>query len=67
MRDPDPAQHSRTPKSILGLLPIAAYLVSGIMMLAGQPSSLLLAAAGCLLAIVSAILVSWIVLVEVLR
>lgn len=67
MRDPDPAQRARIPKSILGLLPVAAYLTSAIMMLAGQPSSLLFAAAGCLLAIVSAILVSWIVLVEVLR
>ena len=67
MRDPDPAQHARIYKSILGFLPIGAYLASGIMMVGSQPSSLLLAAAGCLLAIVSALLISWIVLVEVLR
>lgn len=67
MRDPSPAQQSRILKSILGLLPIAIYLAAGTMMVGDQPGGLLLAAAGCLLALVSAILVSWIVLVEVLR
>lgn len=67
VRAPDPAQHARVPTSILGFLPIVAYFAAGIMIVGGQPTGLLLAAAGCLLAIVSAILVSWIVLVEVLR
>ena len=67
LRDPDPAKRSRISKSTFGFLPIVSYLVSGIMMLGGQPSSLLLAAVGGILAMVSGILVSWIVLVEVLR
>ncbi|MFD6812651.1 hypothetical protein [Enteractinococcus coprophilus] len=67
LRDPDQAQGGRISKSTLGFLPVVAYLVSGIMMVSGQPSSLLFAAAGGILAIVSGILVSWIVLVEVLR
>lgn len=67
LRDPDQAQRGRISKSALGFVPVAAYLVSGIMMVSGQPSSLLLAAVGSILAIVLAILVSWIVLVEVLR
>lgn len=67
LRDPEPQQRARIPKSVLGALPIAAYLTAGLMMLGGLPNGLLLAAVGCLVAIVSAILVSWIALVEVLR
>jgi hypothetical protein len=63
----DPQQRARVAKSALGILPIAAYLAAGSMMAQGLTGGLMLAAAGCLVAIVSAILVSWIVLVEVLR
>lgn len=63
----DPQQRARVAKSALGILPIAAYLAAGSMMAQGLTGELMLAAAGCLVAIVSAILVSWIVLVEVLR
>lgn len=66
-QDPEPEDRARIAKSVLGFLPIAAYLVAGAMVVAEHPSGLLLAAAGALLAIVSAILISWIVLVEVLR
>lgn len=66
-RDPDPAQHARAAKSVLGFLPIAAYLAAGAALVAGHESGLVLTAVGCLIAIVSAILISWIVLVEVLR
>lgn len=65
--DPDPAARARLPKSVLGFLPILAYLAGAIAVMAAHPSGLLLAAAGCLLAIVAAIVVSWVVLVEVLR
>ncbi|WP_404435845.1 hypothetical protein LG322_11970 [Microbacterium aerolatum] len=67
VRDPEPAQRARAAKAVLGFLPIAAYLAAGIALIAGSDSGLVLAATGCLLAIVSAIVVSWVVLVEVLR
>lgn len=66
-RDPAATRRERIAKSIPGFLPVAAYLAAGIAAIAGHPSGLLLAAAGCLLAVVSAILISWIALVEVLR
>ncbi|UOQ59258.1 hypothetical protein MUN76_09325 [Leucobacter rhizosphaerae] len=65
--DPEPAQHARAAKSVAGFLPILAYLAAGIALTAGHESGLVLAAAGCLIAIVAAVLISWIVLVEVLR
>lgn len=66
-RDPDPADRARPLKYLIGFLPILAYLAAGVMVWVGHPSGLHLAAAGCLLAIVSAIVVSWVALVEVLR
>ena len=66
-RDPATEDRARVAKAVLGFLPIAAYLAAGALLVAGQPGGLMLAAAGALLAIVSAILISWIVLVEVLR
>lgn len=67
MKDPAPEQRARLPKSVLGFIPITAYLGGGAALLAAQPVGLILAAAGGVVAIVSAILVSWIALVEVLR
>ena len=67
LRDPDQSQRDRISKAALGFVPVAAYLVSGVMMVSSHPTGLILAAAGGILAIVSGILVSWIVLVEVLR
>ena len=66
-RDTDPADRARPLKYLVGFLPIAAYLVAGVFVAVGHPVGLYLAAAGCLLAIVSAIVVSWVALVEVLR
>jgi modulator of FtsH protease len=66
-RDTDPADRARPLKYLVGFLPIAAYLVAGVFVAFGHPVGLYLAAAGCLLAIVSAIVVSWVALVEVLR
>ncbi len=65
--DPDPADRARPLKYLVGFLPLAAYLAAGVLVWAGHPAGLHLAAAGCLLAIVSAIIVSWVALVEVLR
>lgn len=66
-RDPSPADRARPLKYLIGFLPLAAYLVAGVLVAVGHPSGLYLAATGCLLAIVSAIVVSWVALVEVLR
>ena len=57
-RDTDPADRARPLKYLVGFLPIAAYLVAGVFVAVGHPVGLYLAAAGCLLAIVSAIVVS---------
>jgi len=65
--DPSPEDRARPLKYLVGFLPIAAYLVAGILAWSGHPAGLYLAAAGCLLAIASAIVVSWVALVEVLR
>ena len=65
--DDHPAARAKLPKSVFGFLPIAAYFIAGCAVLLGHPAGLSFAAAGCLLAIVAAIVVSWVVLVEVLR
>jgi len=65
--DTDPADRARPLKYLIGFLPIIAYLVAGVLVALGHPAGLYLAAAGCVLAIVSAIVVSWVALVEVLR
>lgn len=65
--DPAPQQRARFAKSVLGWLPVAAYVAAGVLLVLGGPSGLVLTAAGCLLAVIAAIVVSWVVLVEVLR
>jgi hypothetical protein len=63
-----PENRMRPLKSVLGFLAPLAYLVGGVLLIAGAGSAALaLFAAGSILAIVAALLVSWIVLVEVLR
>ena len=65
--DHEPATRAKGAKSIFGFLPIAAYLAGAAAVLLGHPAGLFLAAAGSILAISAAIVVSWVVLVEVLR
>ncbi|WP_258185913.1 hypothetical protein [Microbacterium sp. PAMC22086] len=65
--DPSPEDRARPLKYLVGFLPIFAYLAAGVLVWIGHPAGLYLAAAGCLLAIVSAVVVSWVALVEVLR
>jgi hypothetical protein len=65
--DDDPAAQAKFVKSAFGFLPIAAYIGAGIAMPLVHPAALYLAAAGGILAIVTAILASWVALVEVLR
>ncbi|MFS0894413.1 hypothetical protein [Microbacterium sp. 179-I 3D3 NHS] len=65
--DPNPADRARGLKYLIGFLPIAAYLAAGALVWVAHPAGLYVAAAGCVLAIFSAIIVSWVALVEVLR
>ena len=67
MENHHPENRMRVGKSVLGFLPLAAYAVGGILLLVGSPTGLVLFAVGSILAIVVALVVSWIVLVEVLR
>lgn len=58
----------RMAKSVAGTVPITCYLVGSLLLIAGSVAAgLWFFAAGAILAIASAILHSWIVLVEVLR
>ncbi|WP_448809178.1 hypothetical protein [Agromyces bauzanensis] len=58
----------RFAKGIAGVIPIAAFLVGGLLIIAGTVAAGLVAVAlGSLLAVVAAILISWVMLVEVLR
>ncbi|MDQ6897249.1 MAG: hypothetical protein M3171_11695 [Actinomycetota bacterium] len=66
-RDRHPQNRMRPLKAVIGFLPLAAYLVGGLMLVVGSAGGLPLLALGSMLAIVSGLLVSWIVLVEVLR
>lgn len=54
-------------KSLPGLAPLVAYLIAGVLLVSGDGDPLVFTAAGALLAIVSAVTVSWVALVEVLR
>lgn len=66
-RDIAPARVSRFFKSALGFAPVVAYLVAAATLMLDVPGGLLVAAVATLLAIVAAIVVSWVALVEVLR
>jgi hypothetical protein len=66
-RDTRGSQVEQFLRSAIGFVPILAYLAAGALCLAGQPAGVLVSAVGTLTAIVAAILMSWIALVEVLR
>lgn len=58
----------RFAKSVLGAVPITAFLVGGVLMVVGAGSAGLVAVAlGSLFAVVAAIVMAWVMLVEVLR
>jgi hypothetical protein len=66
-RDSDPRAKAPLLKAVLALLPVAAYAAAGVAAFVSPETALVLAAVGCLIAIVAAIVVSWVALVEVLR
>ena len=49
------------------MVPLAGFSVGSVMLLLGMPGGLYAVAAGCVLAIVAAVIFSWVALVEVLR
>lgn len=63
----DPHNTGRVGKAVTAVLVPVAYGVSGVLLLAGAPHGLFWVAAGSIASIATALLVSWIVLVEVLR
>ena len=55
-------------QSIAGLLPLATFLTGSVLIVAGAASAGLVAVAfGSVLAVIAAIIIAWVVLVEVLR
>lgn len=63
----DPGLGNTVPRAALGFLPLIAYTAAAVLLLTGLPVGLMFAAAGSLLALVVAIVISWVALVEVLR
>lgn len=66
-RDPDRRSRARFGKAVLAFLPIAFYAAAGVTAFTDPGTAIVLSAVGCLVAIVAAIIVSWVALVEVLR
>lgn len=62
-----PANRLRLLKAAVGFVAPLAYLLGGVLLAAGTVAGLTWFAVGSIVAIVAALLVSWIVLVEVLR
>ncbi|MFD4422540.1 hypothetical protein ACFWN7_13705 [Agromyces sp. NPDC058484] len=68
MREDSVSTRDRIAKGIVGLLPIGGFLVGAVLVLAGAVEAGLIAMAiGSVLSIVAALLMAWVVLVEVLR
>ena len=73
--EPGTSAGARVAKSVVGLLPLAAFLTGGVLLIVGGAGAglavvgagLAFIAAGSVLAVATAILYAWIVLVEVLR
>jgi hypothetical protein len=67
-REPNMSASDRILKATSGVVPLAAFLVGGVLIVAGSASAGLVAVAvGSILAVIAAILMAWVVLVEVLR
>jgi hypothetical protein len=58
----------RFAKAAVGVLPLLGFLVGGVLVIAGvAPAGLAFVALGSVLAVITSILLAWVVLVEVLR
>jgi hypothetical protein len=58
---------SRSGVLLLGIIPLAAFTLGGVGLVAGLAAGMYLVAAACVLAICSAVMISWVTLVEVRR
>ena len=67
LADRQPGSRANGAKVTLGFLPAVAYVVAGVLAVVSLPAALYVVAAGAILAIVAALIVSWVALVEVLR
>lgn len=67
LTDHHPQAQFRGAKAAICVLPVLAYLAAGVAIAMDHPAGLHLAALGCVLAIVVAIITAWVALVEVLR
>jgi hypothetical protein len=65
--DRHPANRAKLGKAVVAFVTPALYLTGGALLLAADAAGLVVLAIGSFTAIVTALLVSWIVLVEVLR
>lgn len=63
----DPQNRARALKITVGFVAPTAYIVGAALLMTGSSGGLVLFAAGSIVAIMAALLISWVVLVEVLR
>lgn len=62
-----PDNQMKFAKSAIGFVAPFAYLVGAALLIAGSPQGVVWFAAGSIVAIITALVISWIALVEVLR
>jgi len=67
LQDPSPESRWRSGKAALGFLAPGCYAIGGVLVFVDPGAGVTWIAAGAMVAIVAALLVSWVVLVEVLR
>ncbi|MGX1811150.1 hypothetical protein ACWIGI_35980 [Nocardia sp. NPDC055321] len=67
LRDRAPENRARFAKSGLGFVPIVFYAGAGVALMAEHSAGLALTAVGTIVTVISALAISWIALVEVIR
>ena len=67
LADRNPLSRYRGVRSAVNFLPTAIYAVGAVLLVAGNPGGLVVVAIGAIVAIPVALMISWVVLVEVLR
>lgn len=65
--DRDPLSRYKGVRSAVNFLPAIVYVVGAALLIAGIPAGLIVVAIGAIVAIPVALMISWVVLVEVLR
>jgi len=68
LRSDDQQPRSRPSVLVVGMLPLAAFTIGGVLLVAGLADpGMIVVAVACVLAICSAVTISWVTLVEVRR